>query len=752
MKKYFLNFIFTTLIFTGFAQKQVPEYQWINSSHRGGGYVTGIMQHPTNPSVIYIRTDVAGMYRSDNAGKTWSAINNGMTDRHHHCVETFALSAQKPDLLFRASGEARNHQMVGAIHKSTNGGKTWKLVTEKPDFFGNGYTRYYGEKMAVNPFNSKIVVAASNTRGIWRSTDEGESWNYVGFKDEPFCVLTFDPYRKNRLYAATLDILENSKYLYPNGSNKRERIGKLFFSNDNGKTWKLLFAQKRTSFTNLIFNKDEPNTILATFKGNGIFKSIDGGKSFIKKTIEFNQEDFPSINADPNNSNVYYAARGFAPLQPKPTMPLYKSTDKGETWTLINKDIKWSDFKNFPEHIDRPTMLGWAISKFIVDNKNPDKFYASNWFGIYQSPDAGKTWDGNNFDGLENVCLETIVADSNDPSRVYFAGADGQPCVSRDGGLTYTSLPAMISIHLYYCGTAITASKFKKDFLLYGVSNNAEHTAAINRSEDDGKHVEFSIRLGKGYFVHDIKEDNFIPGVFYAYIDGAVKDSAGLYKTTDWAKTWTKMNLQLPKEVKTLPFRQNFIESELLSVTYYQVKNACGANQLLLTDPTRPNTIYFGEADKGIFATFDGGKSWKNIGKGLPFGRNVAGILNVIKADPKRAGWLYAGFIHEGLWCSKNFGETWKKIFPIDNSVFNATSVAVGGPSGNEVYVACETLFWSKAPSAVYASFDIGKSWKNIYDPTLGSIRWKGIDIDNHTGVLYAVSCGNGAFIAKPKR
>jgi len=187
-----------------------------------------------------------------------------------------------------------------------------------------------------------------------------------------------------------------------------------------------------------------------------------------------------------------------------------------------------------------------------------------------------------------------------------------------------------------------------------------------------------------------------------------------------------------------------------LAVTAYQAKNACGTNQLLCVDPTRPETIYFGEADKGIFATFDGGRNWENRGGNLPFGKSQVGVLNVVRADPKRSGWLYAGFIREGLWRSKDFGKSWEKIYPSGDEVFNATSVAVGGPSGSEIFVACEPLFWSRAESAICASYDNGLTWRKISDSTLGAVRWKGIDVDARTGFLYAVSCGNGAFYGRP--
>jgi len=81
--------------------------------------------------------------------------------------------------------------------------------------------------------------------------------------------------------------------------------------------------------------------------------------------------------------------------------------------------------------------------------------------------------------------------------------------------------------------------------------------------------------------------------------------------------------------------------------------------------------------------------------------------------------------------------------------VFNATAIAIGGPTGNEVYVASEPLYWSRSESAVYASFDNGVIWQDIYDSTLGSLRWKGIDVDHATGILYGVTDGNSAFYAE---
>ncbi len=113
---------------------------------------------------------------------------------------------------------------------------------------------------------------------------------------------------------------------------------------------------------------------------------------------------------------------------------------------------------------------------------------------------------------------------------------------------------------------------------------------------------------------------------------------------------------------------------------------------------------------------------------------------------------LYAGFIREGLWHSTDYGATWHKLFPTDDRIMNASAVACGGPSGSQLVVVSEPLYWSQSESGIHTSFDAGEHWHSMDAGAFGAVRWKGVDIDLHDGTIHACTCGNGCFYLTPRR
>jgi photosystem II stability/assembly factor-like uncharacterized protein len=750
--KYILPFIILsiTLAFSGCRgagnQSADTGFNWQQSYLGGGGYITGLIQHPAHAETLFARCDVAGLFKSEDAGKTWRLVNRGLERGYNQNTESVSISPHNPNILFRASGEARNHTMAGEIHKSIDGGESWYSVTTDIDFFGNGPNRMLGERIAVDPFNENMVVAGGFSKGVWVSEDKGETWTYSGLMNEPIINVRYHPFREGLLYVATLKDMEMKEYL--GIQNDRPLNGRLFVSEDNGKTWTLLFEKQNLDFAQLEFVAYNPSTIIAATRSHGILISDDAGNSFKEKNNGLPWElGFNTIAADPHNPGVIYTAANRRGRHTHvPLVPLYKTTDGGESWQILH-DYDMRNFSDYPSYIRTHEHIGWAISKVMVDHTNPQRLFMTNWYGVSVSNDGGMSWSGNNFTGTETVCIENLVVDEMIAGRSGFVMPDHRPFIGQDYGNTYKQVSAITE---YKNSTAMVFSRFNPDVIIFAgkIDWMGELGSAILLSKDKGESFGLVKEFTDMLTVQALKEDPHTPGTFWAYIDRFIDKGAGLYRSEDWGETWQQVNLELPAHIRSLPHQMHFIENELLSVTLGQQKNVVGTNQLLCIDPHRKGTVYLGEWTEGLFRTSDAGATWKNISSGLPFKKDTTSVIVDIKADAVTPGLIYAGFIREGLWRSKDYGDTWEKVFPLDGSLFNASSIAVGGYDSQEIIVASEPLFWSPSPSAVFFSRDAGKSFTSIYDNAYGALRWKSIGVDPQQGTIYGVTCGNGAFYA----
>jgi photosystem II stability/assembly factor-like uncharacterized protein len=731
-------------------------FHWQQSTLNGGGFIEGLLQDPVHSNILYARADVAGVFKSTDGARSWKSINNGITGYHAHDIRSIALNMHEPSVLFRCSGSIRGKDFFGAIHKSTDGGESWRRVCSNADFYGNGEGRQYGEVIQVDPFDANFVAAGAYSKGVWISTNGGEEWQYAGLKDERISCVQFHPAYDGVLYVGTLGsydrdpvfVAQQYDYVRPNPA-------RLYQSTDRGKHWEVL--AEGMDFAELAFDPAMPDTIHAACIGDGIRRSTDGGRTWSAPAPGLSKFNIGSITVDPSNPRVLYAAaETFPNFDPDvPPIGIYRSDNGGQAWGLV----RWhtdADIHNFPAYMSLPC-AGWATSKIRVDAFNSQMLYMTNWYGVAVSEDAGQTWDAHHFAGMENICVENMVTHPAAPGTLYMVSADHNPKISQDGGRTFASIERVPVEHTQSDSTALVASRFNPDLILYGIKGSGG--CSMVRARRDGSQPEIVFeRFGKpdtdeghlpfqsraaGVSVHALAEDPFTAGTFYAYLDGLLDLGAGVYHSLDWGRTWQRVGNPFPEAVRRVPYQRFWIENELLSVVIAQTKNVCGTNQLLCVDPHRADTLIVGEWTEGLWRSSDGGMTWSDIGIGLPFQRDRASVLNVIRTDDAQPGVLYAGFIREGLWRSSDDGASWEKLFPSDDRIFNATSVAVGA---GRIVVACEPLYWSPCESAVMLSEDGGHTWTDIYDKRLGSIRWKTVVLDPASRTLYAGSCGNSAF------
>lgn len=719
----------------------------------GGGYITGIVQHPANAQILYARSDVAGTFKSENGGRSWRSINAGLDKMSDHYCHSLAIDPFDPNVLLRASGDVRSGRFIGRIHRSDNGGESWTLVKDGLDYFGNGPTRMLGELICFHPLEPGVVAAGTYSEGVWISKNSGKSWKSAGLKGERISCMLFS---NNRLYATTIpdrglmgcdpDDSVKTAVALQNIQDKprKNQQGRIYISENLGKKWDILFQKPHTGIFELVIPGDTNVLLFPTLKG--VYRSIDGGRSFRQIEDHYLPQSsiYQTIAVSPFNPDILYTAEKYGR---EAKVPIYISRDRGASWTLISPHCTPENLHDFPSyHANDPARLGGSISHILPDIANPDKFYFSNFWGITQSDDLGKNYYGYDFKGIEILCMEQI---QKHPTRnnVLVAGVcDHSPYLTFDGGESYRSTAAR-----YGPARAVTWAMGMPDFLLWSAQTKNSHQDMI-RSNDLGRTARRYERNNGDNFLQALCADPITPGKFWKYVEGDLygpdqkEGKAGIYYSTDTANTWIKTTSPFPGSQKTIPHDVWMIDRNLTPIVAYQFKNGCGTNQLLTLDAKKTGVVYVGEWTEGIYRSKDNGGTWTKISAPLPFGKKRYSILSFIQAHPYRSGTIYAGFWREGLWVSDDFGDHWRKVTSIPDRHFNASCLSIDQDEKGNTLMAlgCSNHPLCDTPIRFYVSTDDGDSWTDIYDSGLGAMRWISVAADASTHKIHAATAGTG--------
>lgn len=146
----------------------------------GGGYVPGIIYHPTVANLRYARTDVAGTYRWDNGTSTWTALTDGFgrPDGSQQGAESMAVDPTDADKVYMTTSQYVSNGN-GRFHYSSNRGNTWNYVSLPFPVGSNNQGRAIGERLMVDPNLPSTMYYASRTAGLWKSTNYGIDWSQV---------------------------------------------------------------------------------------------------------------------------------------------------------------------------------------------------------------------------------------------------------------------------------------------------------------------------------------------------------------------------------------------------------------------------------------------------------------------------------------------------------------------------------------------------------------------------------------------
>jgi photosystem II stability/assembly factor-like uncharacterized protein len=307
--------------------------------------VYALVIDPTRPNILFAGTrDRAfsgpkwggGVYRTENAGQSWTAVNDGLVE---DWVYGLAIDPQRPDLIYTALH-------TEGVYRSGNGGKNWFWLN-------SGLDDSSARTFAINPFNTpEIYVGTWHGDSIYRSLDGGGLWRIWndGMYGAQIYDLEIDPANPTVLYAAT----------YFRGVKKTVNGGDKWF--DSGLSPNFVYRIK--------VSPQNPQTVFAGTRGGGLYKSSDAGANWKQSHAGINNAWVTSVIANaPEQALISVIGGG-----------VYSTTNAGKSWDWLGVGL----LDNFITFVERSPY-------------NPQILYAgSENSGFYISFDGGKYWQQRN--------------------------------------------------------------------------------------------------------------------------------------------------------------------------------------------------------------------------------------------------------------------------------------------------------------------------------------------------------------------
>ncbi len=369
----------------------------------------------SNPDIVYVASysgDTQDIYKSIDAGKTWDTV---FYPENADCGWlTKALGFYNPYPIRELGISPADPQVVlftnDALPVCTiDGGETWQQLasTNKFDDYwtGNGIevTTCYG--VFFDPKDPKRMYIAYTDMGAFKSVDAGKSWKYIGNHWNTFYWIEIDPANPEKIWGAVsrMHDLPQSKML-----NYKVTKGDILISNDAGESWTTstdngLPGKPVTSIVLDPASKSSARILYATVWTGGIYKSLDGGKSWKQKNNGISE----SLNAwriIRTDDNTLYAV--FVKDITGNGGWVYKSVDSGESWTKLNVSLPF------------PYVLDIAVSP---EDKNTlylcGFISGSNKGGVYRSTNGGIDWKRV----LEQEYILGLTVDKRNPDLIYAA-------------------------------------------------------------------------------------------------------------------------------------------------------------------------------------------------------------------------------------------------------------------------------------------------------------------------------------------
>ncbi len=565
---------------------------------------------------------------------------------------------------------------MAGVFKSIDSGRTWASMNQ-------GLDTNAVFSLAIDPLSTTVVYAGTN-RGVFRSDDGAATWVSAS------TGVTTDPFGNSYVYS--LATTSSQSVIYAG-----TLLG-IFKSRDGGRTWQEKATGLRVgtipSVETLAVDPADAGVVYAGAAYQGlsptVFKTEDGGDSWIPLTVGLSQGPVSSIAIDPqDHRRVYVATRG---------QGIFASPDSGRTWSPVGQGVVESNISavaaaggsstvyaaGLRDAFYRSTDGGitWETADGSIGSRGPTwlapqpgspfSIWLASSGGLYFSSNGGSNWVESG-QGIAASQIVNVVAHAADPNLAYVSAWAGGIYRTADGGSSWQAMPLGVGI-----AAAIEVDPADTSLVYAGM-------IYISGARDDGLYISRDAGLTwdlvpqfKGAAVSAIAT---APGKAY------IGTGAGIYISEDSGGTWRQSNSGLS-----------------------QVSQA----QTLAIDPRDPQILYLTmqSSSRALYRSVDGGQSWVSP---YTFPDSVAAL----SPSPNATGLLFAA-TSRSIFKSTDRGGNWQEMPLSDQG--NASTLVAHPAASNTLYLG---------------------SNRGAYRSADGGVRWTRLDLSPEAVASLAISPGN---------
>lgn len=663
--------------------------QWTQSGPINvGGRVQDIEMDPTNTETIYVGAASGGVFKSTDGGSNWSSLFDAQSSLS---IGDMAIAPSDPNTIYVGTGEPNcgggsvTYDGAG-LFKSTDAGTTW-------NYAGLDSTRNTG-RIVIDPKNTDRVFVATmgdlfsngNQRGVYRTTDGGQTWQQVLFLNDSTGAidLAINPQNPDTIYACAWERVRRFTYQHYGGLS----CG-IYRSYDGGDTWSELTNGLPVSDVGRIgidISESNPGVLYAIYADEigsfkGIFKTTDGGDTW--SVTNDNSLDnmfitygwwFGRIEVDPTDENIAFAI-GF---------DAYKTTNGGTSWSYASGS----------NHVDNHAVYIHPLNHQLI--------YIATDGGVYKSVNGAGSW--SHIPGLPINQFYTCEIDYNNPSNLYGGTQDNGVIRTITGDID--DWDAIVGGDGFYVLVDPTNPNYAYGEYQYGELlrttngwlSSSGATIGINDSRTNwNTPVCFNPQNPKSLYY------------------GATR----VYKTLNRAQNWNAISNDLTN---------GFVN---LGITYATITS-------IAVSPVDTNIILAGTDDGNVWVTQDNGGNWTKVSDSLPerwVTRVVCDPHEENTAFVTLSGYRFADDMTH-VYQTTDLGQTWQSISG------NLPDVPV-----NDLIVDpdLDSALYLATDAGVFYTTDLGSMWYTLgYD--LPPVPVTDLSLHNPTRKLVAATYGRSMY------